>query len=527
MCAPAPEQRYRNRTLSALLMKTMRSLAQTSRTWLTLFLLSLVSAATIHAQSAVDGFDPNANDSVYAVAVQADGKIVIGGGFTTVAPNGGPTVTRNHIARLNPDGTLDAAFNPDIQTGVVYSLVVQPDGKILVGGAFAMIAGQTRRNIARLDPATGSADAFQANVNNIVRAVALEADGKVLIVGLFNAVDNQPRNYIARLDATTGAADSFDPNAGPFAQLWSVAVQADGKILAGGSFSTIGGQPRRNLARLDPVTGLADSFNPSPNNLIYALTVQPDGKILVGGTFNVISGATRYDLARLDPVTGAAETFNPSMDGGVFSISVQPDGKILAAGSFFTVATQSRTHLARLNPTTGAPDGFDPSPNNTVWSIALQPDGKLVAAGDFNIVAPNGGAAVTRNRVARFLPSPVPTAVVSRKFHNGVPFDINLPLTGGPGIECRSGGATNDYQVVFTFPGAVTFTSAAVTAGTGGVSAMGGSGTTVITVNLTGVTNAQRLTLTLANVNNGANNGDVGVQLGVLLGDTNGDGSVN
>ena len=122
---------------------------------------------------------------------------------------------------------------------------------------------------------------------------------------------------------------------------------------------------------------------------------------------------------------------------------------------------------------------------------------------------------------------PTPTTVVSRKLHNGVPFDIPLPLTGTSGVECRSGGATNDYQVVFTFPSAITFTNAAVSAGAGSVSSSSGSGTATVTVNLTGVTNAQRITLTLQGASDGTNTGDLSVPMGVLLGDVNGNGSVN
>jgi hypothetical protein len=112
------------------------------------------------------------------------------------------------------------------------------------------------------------------------------------------------------------------------------------------------------------------------------------------------------------------------------------------------------------------------------------------------------------------------------------PFDINLPLTGSPGIECRSGGAGNDYQVVLTFAAVAYFTNAAVTSGTGSVSNMTGSGTTVISVNLTGITNAQTITLTLYRPIGRNQNGDDGadnvvVQMGVLLGDTTGNGNVN
>ena len=103
-------------------------------------------AAAVRGQSALDGFDPNANGTVRVVVVQPDGKILIGGDFTTLSPNGGVAVTRNRIARLNPDGTLDTAFNPNAN-GPVYAIAVQADGKILAGGLFHE---QHRRTDAQL-----------------------------------------------------------------------------------------------------------------------------------------------------------------------------------------------------------------------------------------------------------------------------------------------------------------------------------------------------------------------------------------
>ena len=90
---------------------------------------------SVRAQSALDGFDPNANGTVQVVVVQPDGKILIGGDFTTLSPNGGGPVTRNRIARLNPDGTLDTAFDPNA-SNEVDAIAVQADGKILVGRRF-------------------------------------------------------------------------------------------------------------------------------------------------------------------------------------------------------------------------------------------------------------------------------------------------------------------------------------------------------------------------------------------------------
>jgi hypothetical protein len=143
--------------------------------------LLLLMAAAVRGQSALDGFDPNANGTVSVVVVQPDGKILIGGDFTTLSPNGGGPVTRNRIARLNPDGTLDTAFNPNAN-GTVLSIAVQADGKILAGGTFNganSIGGQMRNYIARLDANTGLADSFNPNANNNVFSIAVQADGKI------------------------------------------------------------------------------------------------------------------------------------------------------------------------------------------------------------------------------------------------------------------------------------------------------------------------------------------------------------
>ncbi len=362
-------------------------------------------ATALRAQSALDGFDPNANGTVFTVVVQPDGKILLGGNFTTLSPNGGPLVTRKYIARLNPDGTLDAAFDPNA-SDTVFSIAVQADGKILAGGNFAgpsSIGGQARNFIARLDATTGAADSFDPSANGPVSSIVVQADGKILAGGFFTNIGGQMRNHIARLDSTTGLADSFDPNAND--RVIAIAVQADGKILAGGDFNganSIGGATRNRIARLDPTTGLADSFNPNANHAVNSIAVQADGKILAGGAFsgaNSIGGATRNSIARLDPATGVADSFDPNASSFVFSIAVQTDGKILASGFFTSIGGQMRNCIARLDPTTGLADSFDPNAINTVYSIAVQSDGKILVGGFFNGAGSIGGQ--MRNRIAR------------------------------------------------------------------------------------------------------------------------------
>lgn len=111
-----------------------------------LFVLVLVPTKQAEAFDAADGFNPDVNGTILAVAVQPDGKILIGGAFTDV--NG---TARNYIARLNSDGGLDTTFDPGAGTNArVDSLALQPDGKILLGGPFSSINGTTRYYLGRV-----------------------------------------------------------------------------------------------------------------------------------------------------------------------------------------------------------------------------------------------------------------------------------------------------------------------------------------------------------------------------------------
>ncbi|MBK8466166.1 MAG: hypothetical protein IPL32_10085 [Chloracidobacterium sp.] len=372
-------------------------------------------AIAAFAQSALDGFDPNANGAVRSIVVQADGKILLGGVFTTLSPNGGTPVVRNHIARLNPDGTLDAAFDPNVN-GSIVAIAVQSNGQILIGGLFTTVspngsAAVTRNNIARLN-SDGTLDAnFDPNANGNIFSLAVQTDGKVLAGGLFTTIGGQTRIFFARLDGTTGEADSFDPNSN--APVSAITLQPSGKILVGGSFTNIGGQVRNRIARLDPASGLADSFDPDAGQAVLSIAVQADGKVLAGGQFLTMGGQQRYRIARLEPVNGAVDAFNPIADNIVNSVVVQADGNVLLGGFFTTIGPsdrpaapsgpigQPRNYIARIDAITGLPDSFKPTANQAVFSLAVQPDGKILAGGLFTTLAPNMGTPVPRNRIAR------------------------------------------------------------------------------------------------------------------------------
>ncbi|MBE0543181.1 MAG: immunoglobulin domain-containing protein [Verrucomicrobia bacterium] len=315
----------------------------------------------------LDTFNPAANSIVNSMAIQADGKILLGGAFTTIG--GQP---RNRIARFNADGSLDNAFNPGADN-FVWSLAFQSDGKILVGGWFTMLGGQPRNHLGRLN-ADGSLDVtFNAGANTNVNSLALQPDGKILVGGIFTTLGGQPRNYLGRLNADGSLDTSFNPGAN--ATVNSLTLQPDGKILVGGNFTTLGDQPRNYLGRLVADGSLDTAFNPEVNSGINCLAIQADGKILVAGLFSALGGQTPNYLGRINADGSLDISFNPGA-GKPFSVAVQADGKILVGG--FT-----GNYLTRFSADGSLDPTFNPGASSIVFSLAMQADAKILVGGNF------------------------------------------------------------------------------------------------------------------------------------------------
>jgi uncharacterized delta-60 repeat protein len=427
--------------------KSLKSFRKTALLFCCSVAALLVFSVTLHAQPVLDNFDPNVDNIVRTVVVQPDGKVLVGGIFTSVAPNGGVPVTRNRIARFNSDGTLDTAFDPNANSDV-YSMAVQSDGKILVGGYFTSIGGTNLNRIARLDAITGQADlSFNPNANDVVRSILVQSNGMILVCGDFIKVGGTNRNRIARLDPATGLADSFDPNANSFSSsVYSMIFQSDGKLLVGGTFTNIGGAGRNRIARLDPATGLADSFNPDADNDVLSLAVQSDGKILVGGFFNHLGGQPRNFIGRVDSTSGLADSFDPNANTTVHSLLVQPDGKILVAGGFTFIGGDARGHFARLDPLTGLVDSFNPNLSQTVYSVKLQADGKIVVGGAFTFASTQ-----PRGRIARFAPPPMPYLNIQRNSGKEVVLLWPTNFTGFT-LEANTNLSLNAWNTVSPSP---------------------------------------------------------------------------
>lgn len=335
--------------------------------------------------------------AISALVMQADGRIVIGGNFSRLSGQ-----KRRCLARLTPGGVLDARFDFR-DDGDVSTLAVQDDGKILVGGAFTTLGGQRRLRLARLDP-DGSLDPrFAPEADDQVSALAVQGDGRILIGGWFTTLSGRVRNRLARLHPDGTLDRDFDPGVGHEPEVrvpWvsTLAIQPDGRILVGGNFTRVTGQKRRRIARLNPDGTLDAGFDPETDGYVYCLAVQADGRILVGGSFAQVAGQARHRIARLHPDGSLDEEFNPGADYAVASLALQTDGRILVGGAFSEAGGQRRQRLARLHPD-GTLDGtLDAGANSDVTSMALQADGRILMGGRFTLLDGE-----TRNHLARLI----------------------------------------------------------------------------------------------------------------------------
>jgi uncharacterized delta-60 repeat protein len=356
--------------------------------------------------------------TVLATAVQPDGKMIVGGNFTQAFG-----AARQNIARLNADGTLDSSFDPKAN-GAITSIALQQDGKILMGGIFTTLqpngaaSATTRNRIARLN-VDGTLDtSFDPNANSGVNSIAVQADGKVLIGGAFNtlqpngAASATTRNRIARLNATGTLDSSFDPNAND--EVLGLAVQADGKVIVSGRFTSLqsngaaSATTRSRVARVNADGTLDASFNPNADGVVNALALQADGKVLLGGLFTSVGGTTRNRIARVN-ADGTLDTgFNPNANSTVTSMALQANGKVLIGGAFTSLqpngAASATTikYAARVNADGTLDAAFNPNADNDVYSVALQADGMVLLGGYFSALQPNGAPAPSpRNFFAR------------------------------------------------------------------------------------------------------------------------------
>lgn len=402
------------------------------------------------------GSGPNGN--ILAMARQTDGRILVGGNFTTFAG-----ASRSALARLNADGSLDTTFNavlgpngtnaPDVR-----EIVIDGSGRVLIAGIFTSVHGDTNRTlVARLN-ADGSTDTgFTPNARFSNSRFVVLTNGQFLYSAIYSGPPPGPgqlpprTNIVFRFNAS-GSLDTNYNTAGegftlvpptnfiaPTPSLDRLRLLADGRVIAGGQFDAHTAGAKSGLARLNMDGTLDAAFvsdlgnPPSPGPIPFptmrvpAVAEQPDGRILVGGRFNTHNGNSVSNLIRVLPADGSLDTaFGAPASGQVNAIQLQPDGRILVGGAFTNISGAAMDRIARLNAD-GSVDsnfsigaGFD----NTVNAMILQPDGGILVAGSF----------------INF---------------NGIPAPRIIRLNGGVGAGGGGGGggATNTPPVITGQPG--------------------------------------------------------------------------
>jgi len=336
-----------------------------------------------------------ADNIVYDIAIRPDGKIMLGGSFVFVG-----TSLSFYVARLNADGSLDSTFLSPIRPAgigvppsIVYGMALQPDGKVILGGYIVTNSNgfpPTATPVARLNPDGSFDPAFNpGTINSNLYDVALQPDGKILIGGFFNQINGTSRKYLARLNGDGSLDPSFDASAEATAPVWTIHLKSDGKIL----FSPIIMVPSTGAARQLNTDGSLDrAFIPQEivTGQIYTLLSTADGKVFAGGSFSSPFGAVA-DTALLFNPDGSPDadfTLNSTALGGLRALAVQPDGKIIVAGNFNRAGGAGRNRLARFNADGSLDTTFNFDTNafsaNPISVLLLQPDGSILVGASYS-----------------------------------------------------------------------------------------------------------------------------------------------
>ncbi len=305
------------------------------------------------------------NGTVYALALQSDGKIVVGGEFASF--NGAPRV---NLLRLNPDGTLDTTFNPSFTiNAAVRAIIVQFDGGIVIGGAFTTVNGVERRHLARLDRNGNLDTLFLAGAtmgaDGSVTAIQQQVDGKLIVGGDFRIFNNVNRGGITRLreDGTTDPTMNF--GSGPNGFVAALAIQSDRRIILGGGFTEYDSKPRRYVARIygGAIAGAGSIEFSAPEYFVgesgtnALITISRTGGTegTVSANYSTLDGSA---IAGRDyQATGGSVIFAEGETRRTFTIPITPN----------SVVDGDRLAYVQLNNPVGATLGLQPYASVTIF----------------------------------------------------------------------------------------------------------------------------------------------------------------
>ncbi|MDF3129804.1 Calx-beta domain-containing protein [Kiritimatiellaeota bacterium B1221] len=339
---------------------------------------------------------PFFNRTINSIVPLENGQVIVGG---DIYAGIGDYDSIRHIARLNADGTVDTSFTTGSGfNDVVNTIVRQDDGKLLVGGDFSSYNGTSCGGIIRL-LANGTVDSsFAAHsgtgANGPVYTIALESDGGILVGGEFSSYNGTAIDSLVRLNST-GARNTASPLTPPFTngfqtEVRDIAVRPDGKIWVGGSFSI---SSRKGIARLFSNGTLDTTFDQGNGTIItingidyvgrvYTLHPQNDGSILVGGNFSEYDGDAVTYFTKIENDGSRDPNFiTPAFNNIVHNSLSQPLGRIIPVGRY----TSPSNRIMRLTPTGSADSTFLQSTGagGSLYAITEDAAGQLFVGGNF------------------------------------------------------------------------------------------------------------------------------------------------
>jgi uncharacterized delta-60 repeat protein len=364
--------------------------------------------------------------TIRKTVVLSNGRIVLAGSFSFV-----DSVLASGTIALMPNGDLDTAFTVGegfhancCTTPSISDMIVDNNDRSYLVGNFNRYQGITHSGVIRLlpngtpDPTFNSGTGVNDGLQPSAYAVALASNGGVIAIGQFSSFDNTVTRGIVHILENGQPDQQFDPGTGANSSVYSLALQADAKILVGGNFSHMNGERKLSLARLHPDGTLDQSFEPPDwsRGAVSVIKVLQDGRILVGGVFGRVGNTPgRVGLVRLLADGSLDSTFQlyraSNAPVAVADLEIQPDGRIVIVGQMTHYHGEVRSCMARLlpdgglDPTFTTPQGgFSEFEINDfvvpiclgVKRVVLQNDGKLVVCGSFD-----GYGAAARTGIAR------------------------------------------------------------------------------------------------------------------------------
>lgn len=325
--------------------------------------------------------------NIYSLTIQPNGKIIVSG-----QARAGDHLYRYFLVRLNIDGSLDLEFDQSIEQPADV-IALQPDGKILV--ALRRYNAPDKLIRFHFDGSVDNSFSSESYLS-IIHDIAALSNGKILIGGDNSTSETEHQNAIYRLNADGSIDTTFKAEVGlrnassKRPSVETIVIQHDENILIGGRFNILNRQPHTQIGRLHNHGGLDMAFNSDINHpdasKVMRMAMQPDGKILVSGRYMDDDNVFYTYLFRLNSDGSKDATFDSFIKGGdVFSMDVQPDGKILVSGvMLYLPDDQGINNIIRMNHDGSQDISFKISTENVVNSIAIQSDGKIIVGGNLH-----------------------------------------------------------------------------------------------------------------------------------------------